>query len=632
MFCRLIPPTWLKDQGARVEEGIFQKDYIQTKNKEGFGAYWFPNHPDPEMFAYNDEKKYLNGRDISSFKYAFVDMDLKDGNWTKEDFIKNVVNFDLRPAIVVDSGNGVHAYWRVKGLDRLSYAQLQMKLLRHFKTDESVWTVLQLMRIPGSINTKDKENFKEAKIVYESNESHRRNSFDILPELSAGDSLKCDNHVRKLNGEISVKLAADVNLDELPDSFVDLMIENPMLYELFNNPQSYGDRSSADMKLINQLYNKNISKKDALAVAANTQKALDKGLHRFDYAQATVDKAYVDRTKNHFKTVGEMLQGGIKKTLREHVNGPSFFDCLENKWAKKQVLGLIAGSGVGKTAVTLKIFYDMIANNPDNDDLFVFFSLEMPVEEIIERWLNLVGENDLADRLIVIGNEDENDNPRNIGIQEVYEYCDDIKKARGCNIRAVGIDHIGILSQHIDMRKKHLFGARNEQVFSNDHIRTVSINNICTQMKSLAKMLDTFLILLTQTTKEKGVGYKPIEKDAAYGISQYENIVDYIIGLWQPLMLVQSNCETKFLAWQYCKIRNKHKKDPMSTNEFKTLVYCLESGDLKIPTDIDVDVFKELLPAQIDAAKAKDKNTETAYKKSIDMGELNLIADKLRGN
>ena len=97
-------------------------------------------------------------------------------------------------------------------------------------------------------------------------------------------------------------------------------------------------------------------------------------------------------------------------------------------------------------------------------------------------------------------------------------------------------------------------------------------------------------------------------------------------------MLVQSNCETKFLAWQYCKIRNKHKKDPMSTNEFKTLVYCLESGDLKIPTDIDVDVFKELLPAQIDAAKAKDKNTETAYKKSIDMGELNLIADKLRGN
>ena len=631
MFCRLIPPTWLKEQGAKVEEGIFKNDYIEKKNKEGFGAYWFPNHPDARDFNYSEEKKYLNGRDISVFNYAFVDMDLKDGKWTKEEFIKEVVNYELRPSIVVDSGNGVHAYWRVKGLDRMDYTNLQMKLLRHFKTDESVWTVLQLMRIPGSINTKNQQEFKPAEIVYESSESHRVRDFDFLPNLSDSDANKCDNHVRKLNGEISVQLASDVNLDEIPDSFVDLMIENTMLYELFNNPESYGDRSSADMKLVNQLYNKSMTKKDALCVAANTQKALSKGLHRYDYAQMTVDKAYVDRTKNHFKTVGEMLQGGIKKVLREEVNGPGFFDCLQNKWAKKQVLGLIAGSGVGKTAVTLKIFYDMITNNPDNDDLFVFFSLEMPVEEIIERWLLLVGENDLANRLIVIGNEDEKGEPRNIGIQEVYEYCQDIKKARGCEIRAIALDHVGILSQHIDMRKKHLFGARNEQVFGSDNIRTISVNNLCTQMKALAKMLNTFLVLLTQTTKEKGVGYKPIEKDAAYGVSQYENIVDYIIGLWQPLMLIQNNCDTKFLSWQYCKIRNKHKRDPMSTNEFRILTYCLETGDLKVPSDIEYDVFKELLPAQIDAAKAKEKNTETAYKKSIDMDELNIIEQKLRG-
>ena len=206
MFCRLIPPTWLKDQGARVEEGIFKTDYIDQKNKEGFGAYWFPNHPHPEGdFSYK-HKKYLSGKDISEFKYAFVDMDLKDGKWTKEDFIKEVVNFGLRPHKVVDSGNGVHAYWRVKGMDRGDYTHLQMKLLRHFKTDESVWTVLQLMRIPGSINTKDKENFKEAKVVYESSESHRLNDFDILPKLSDSDSNKCDNHVRKLNGDIDVKL------------------------------------------------------------------------------------------------------------------------------------------------------------------------------------------------------------------------------------------------------------------------------------------------------------------------------------------------------------------------------------------------------------------------------------------
>ena len=79
MFCRLIPPTWLKDQGARVEEGIFKTDYIDQKNKEGFGAYWFPNHPHPEGHFSYKHKKYLSGK------------------WTKEDFIKEVVNFGLRP-------------------------------------------------------------------------------------------------------------------------------------------------------------------------------------------------------------------------------------------------------------------------------------------------------------------------------------------------------------------------------------------------------------------------------------------------------------------------------------------------------------------------------------------------------
>ena len=628
MFCRLIPPSWLKEQGARVEEGIFKADYIEKKNKEGFGAYWFPNHPDARDFNYSKEKKYLSGKDISVFDYVFVDMDLKDGNWTKPDFIKEIVNFDLRPSMVVDSGNGVHAYWKVKGLARKDYTNLQMKLLRHFKTDESVWTVLQLMRIPGSINTKDQSNFKEAEIVYESDESHRLLDFNMLPILSDSDANKCDNHVRKLNGEINVHLTNDVNLDEIPDSFVDLMIANPMLHELFNNPESYGDRSAADMKLINQLYNKDISKKDALCVAANTQKALDKGLHRYDYAQMTVDKAYIDRTKNHFQTVDQMLKGGMKKVEREFVNGPSFFDCLENRWSKKQVLGLVAGSGVGKTAVTLKIFKDMIDNNIDNDDLFVFFSLEMPVEEIIERWQFLGGD---GSRLIVIGNEDENNEPRNIGMQEIYEYCTDIKKSSGRDIGAIAIDHVGIISHHIDTRKKHTFGVDNDMDSGWGDHRKISLNNLCTQMKTMAKMLNTFLILLTQTTKEKGIGYKPIEKDAAYGVSQYENIVDYMVGLWQPVMLVQNDCEVKFLSWQYCKIRNKHKKDPMSTNQFKLLTYDMSTGDLNIPSDAEYDVFKEMMPMQVEAMKAKEKSQETTYTKSIDIKELDMIANKLRG-
>ena len=631
MFYRFIPPVWLKEQGAHVKEGIFNKEEVVAANEIGNGVYWFPNHPSKDI--YKEGKKYISGRDVDVFNYVFIDMDLKDGIYaTKLDFLKKISEFELPPNKIIDSGNGVHAYWKINDLKRCEYTFTQMKLIRHFSTDESVWTVLQLMRVPGSVNTKDQDNWKNAEIIYEDDKNYNVDAFSFLPGLSAGDLNKCTGHLDKLDGKTQIKLMDDVNLDEIPDSFIDLMLANPMAYELFNNPASYGDRSSADMKLINLLYNKDIPKKDALAVASNSQKALDKGVHRFDYAQATVDKAYVDRTKNKFKTVADLIKSGSKRVERSLVKGPSFFDCLVSGWAKKQVLGLVAGSGVGKTATTLKIFRDMIENNiNDNDDLFVFFSLEMPEQEIIDRWIDLVGDKtELHSRLIVISNEDENDEPRAIGIQEVYEYCTDIKKATGKGIGAVGIDHIGIISRHIDTRKKHTFGVDNDMDSGFGDMRRISINNLCTQMKALAKMLDTFLILLTQTTKEKGIGYRPIEKDAAYGVSQYENIVDYMIGLWQPLMLVQNQADTKFLSWQYCKIRTKSKDDPMTTGEYKTLVYDLNSGDIRVPSDVEHDIFRELLPSQIEAAKAKDGNVETSYSRSIDINEINLLAEKIK--
>ena len=71
--------------------------------------------------------------------------------------------------------------------------------------------------------------------------------------------------------------------------------------------------------------------------------------------------------------------------------------------------------------------------------------------------------------------------------------------------------------------------------------------------------------------------------------------------------------------------------DPMSTNQFKLLTYDMGSGDLNIPTDAEYDVFKEMMQMQIEAAKNKEKSAETTYTKSIDVKELDMIANKLRG-
>lgn len=651
MFYRLIKSDWAirylqkdkpnpkfkKDiQGPKTIEGCLSAEEVKQLNELGYNAYWFPNHPASNVYE-NSNVKHLGGKHIEVFEYVFVDMDLKDGVYKSvEEFIELLAQFPVKPTITVKSGHGVHAYWRIENLSREAYVLTQFALLRHFKTDESVWTVLQLMRVPGSLNTKEMDNYRRADVEesVSSGAAYQLNQFPAeIFNISEDDKRKAQNHINKLEGRAEVLLGHEVDMDEIPEAFVKLIANDQGLYDLFHDPiAAYGDRSGADMKLANILFQKKFPKKEALQVIANTQKALDKGAYRAQYAQDTIDKAYVERTKNKFMTVGQMLRTGHKTVERVPVHGPDVFDCLVHKWSKKQVLGLVAGSGVGKTAVTLFIIKCMIENNPDNDDVFVFISLEMPAAEIVERWVQLVGsDSPLADRLYVIDTEDdETGDQRTIGLQEVYEYCIDIKTATGKEIGVVAMDHIGIISKHIDTTKDYTFGIESEQMAGWGQIKTMSMANLATQLKTLAKMLNTFVIPLTQTTKSKGLGYTPLGKDAAFGISQYENIVDYMITLWQPLMLVQDQVQERFLAWQYAKIRHQHKDDIIKPNSYKLLVYDMASGALLPPDEDQYKTFAETLPLAQARAKEKENKVETNYTRSLSIESLNEISQKLQ--
>ncbi len=279
----------------------------------------------------------------------------------------------------------------------------------------------------------------------------------------------------------------------------------------------------------------------------------------------------------------------------------------------------------------MKIVKDTIENNPNNDDVFVFISLEQPEQEIVQRWVKLVGnDSPLADRLYVIGNEDEKGEPRNIGIQEIFEYCSDIKKTTGKEIGILSVDHFGIISKHIDTRKKQTFGVSSEKDTGWGDVRVISPNLLATQMKSLAKMLNTFVIVLSQTTKDKGQGDLPIDKDGAYGISQFENIMDYIITIWQPLMRVQNRCQHYFLAWQYAKIRHKHENDKVKTHQQKLLTYVMSTGDLRPPTNDEYSIFSSLIPeAAVARENLSKKKGNIEYSKSIDLLDLQKITQKL---
>jgi hypothetical protein len=649
-FYRLVKPQWAQAtlangepnpkfvaniDGPNTHEGCFDDEFITAQNAKGYNVYFFPNHPSRDVYA--EGVKYLNGRNIDVFNFVFVDMDLKDGKYaTKEAFLQKLSEFPLKPTIVVDSGNGVHAYWRVSDLDRQSYVITQLALIKHFATDESIWTVLQLMRVPGFFNTKRYQDYVQAKVIEDQSSAATYSIKDFPQELYDLDEktvTKAKNHINRLEGKLEIDLGQEVNVDEIPDEFMNLMLQNSEIARLFRDPKSHGDRSGADMKLANILFSKGFDVRAALAVLSNTQKALEKGAHRREYATMTVSKVYSDRPKHKFKTVSEYIRDEGHKVIEPQIMGPHYldYDVLGEPWRRKELLGIIAGPGIGKTAFALNIIKDIITNNPNNDDVYVFFSLEMSKGQIIKRWQKLVGPNSpLTDRLYVIDTQDEKDMPVSIGIQEIYEYCTEIKQVTGKHIGAFVIDHFHIISCHIDVRKKPNFGIKNEQNTGYGDIQKLSFNGLATQLKSLVKTLDSFGIILTQTTKEKGSGDLPIGKDGAYGVSQYEWIIDRIVTIWQPLMRVQHKIKTNFLAFQYAKMREKHPADKIKEYDPKLLTYDLGSGKLRVTNTDEYSEFVALLPEANEARENMVKKKPSAYSIQINLSGIDEAIAKLR--
>jgi hypothetical protein len=539
-FYRLIKPDWAKPtldngepnpkflekmEGPDVLEGCqFTDEQLSSLNQQGYNVYFFPNHPSKDV--YSEGVRHLSGKHIDVFNFVFVDMDLKDNVYkSKDEFLNTLAAFPIKPTFVVNSGNGIHAYWSVSDLTRDTYVFIQLALIQAFKTDESVFTVLQLMRRPGLLNTKVHKQYVPANIVDHLTSGLVYETKDFTTFFQTLDQktiIRGQNHLDKLDGKLKIDMPEDVNLEELPDSFIDFLMDanNLAVYKIFTNPkEAFGDRSRADMSLANTLLKAGFNRKDALAVLSNTQKALSKGPHRFSYAQGTVDKVYIEKHNEKFRTVGQTLrEGTAERNLGDLVRGTWYLDTemLGEPWRKKELLGLIAGTGVGKTTVTLIAIRDMILNNPQNDDIYIFVSLEMSEAEIIKRWIKLVGENSpLADRLYVIGNENpETGDPRNIGLQEIHAMGKDIMKLTGKKIGAMAIDHIGIISKHINSKKSPNFGINSEANSGYGDTKTLSLNSVAKQLKPLCKMLDTFIIVLTQTTKEKqGAGDFPLGID-----------------------------------------------------------------------------------------------------------------------
>ena len=356
ILARCILAPWEAEahpEKRRVHEGLFTHDELADLNDQYYGVFYLPNSPS------NYTGGTVEGSHIDTFTSCFVDMDLKDGIWSSKQEFTHAAR-QLNPTRIVDSGNGIHAYWAVSDLDAITFLRLQRRLCRQLRTDEAVSKIYQLMRLPGYVNTKREHEFSLCQIIEENDNIYTAEELSsMLDPITHEDEAYCQTHYDKTYNKAS---ATKVD-DTLPLKFSQLLRNNKEVKEIWAG--GVDDRSKADYRLGHIMFANGFTRDEAISTLVNTGKALARApAHRVNYAENIVDKIWTFELapSNH-----QRLSSSVKDILSKSgdtLKGTrfpcwSYFDNTEHGFRLGQVIGLIAGVGV-LTAVALNMFMGFV--------------------------------------------------------------------------------------------------------------------------------------------------------------------------------------------------------------------------------------------------------------------------------
>lgn len=598
MIYRLISPEWANLK-PKVLEGEFTQAEIVEYNAAGYNIYYLPNAP-----TQYEKGKPIDGSMIDQFNWVFVDCDLKDKTYaSKEDFIATIGEIGIEPTTIVDSGNGIHVYWRVQNLDPMSYLRFQRRLMRLYDTDEAVGQLFQLMRTPNTLNTKDAVHQPTCVVLFESDTIYTAEELDqILPPITPSDEAYCKTHYDKTHGINQV----DYNVsDEIPAKFGKLLAENGEVKDLFTGPTD--DRSKNDFRLGHIMFANGFTREEAASVLVNTSKAMKRApVHRVSYATNIIDKIWTyeatedKESLNLSQSIEQILARGDDEYLKgRRFACQKYFDGTEHGFRLTQVIGLCAGVGVGKTAIALNLFKGFVEHNPDYVHMFI--SLEQPGREIAERWKKMVGNNTQLHRKVhVLSNYNDDGSYRNLSLAEIQEYILKFQKDSRLKVGCVCLDHIGVLKQ--EDKSGEYQGLR----------------DICSQLKSFAVSTETLFIIQSQTNRDKaGIGDLELFKDAAYGTQHFESFLDFLLVAWQPLKRCYDNpaCP-RVTAYKFAKVRFKSKRDSIIEDQCYRLLFNQDTETLRPMTEGEELSFN-FFANQALALRKKDRKTDLIEYKSI---------------
>lgn len=322
------------------------------------------------------------------------------------------------------------------------------------------------------------------------------------------------------------------------------------------------------------------------------------------------------KTQLNISSVGDMFKSGalsVNSNDTLFINGPQEFDCLKNKWSRKELLGIVGDSGCGKSEMVLYVFKHILLNNKEGCCIYV--SLEMTTQKLAQRWVEMTKDcPEISDRFYIISRYNEDGTSNQIDIGHIVRTLKDYKLVLG-DILSFAVDHL------------HVIGDNHVEV----------LNSICIQIKELCVNLNSFGMLLAQVSKGKGqAGEVPLDADSVYSASQFKWVCSDIIQIHRPIKRLEGAAGISVMGWGYAKIREASTKDGAKVGQNKLLIYDLATRSLRKLKADEKQIFKTYYDELLALKQAEEDSKAYAYDMSSEIvgknGQVVVISEVFSGS
>ena len=160
-----IAPKGVTVPGSRVFTETYRLGYerpnwqhIQDANAAGWGVYY------GLLPKTRRTKSRATEQDASTCQVLWCEVDLKEGVYPdKESIYRAIFDLIVPPTVVIDSGGGLHALWRIEPLivnaDTSPHIKQTLRgLALAIRGDVKVAELARVLRLPGTVNTKPERN------------------------------------------------------------------------------------------------------------------------------------------------------------------------------------------------------------------------------------------------------------------------------------------------------------------------------------------------------------------------------------------------------------------------------------------------------------------------------------------